>query len=170
MAAWSTRYQTSSSRSSPRLIAAFFRASMSARIVGPSSVRSEATVKRTTSRSTWARERPRLELRAHDRPQLLDGVDDELLAVRVGHDAGAARVLVGADAVVAGVGRDDRVRILWTQRVDGEGLNAAQIDFTLWNSYETGGLVTETGVGMVKRMRCEPWDADFFKGPLCLKI
>ena len=52
----------------------------------------------------------------------------------------------------------------------GSGLNAAQIDFTLWNSYETGGLVTETGVGMVKRMRCEPWDADFFKGPLCLKI
>ena len=45
----------------------------------------------------------RLELRAHDRPQLLDGVDDELLAVRVGHDAGAARVLVGADAMVAGV-------------------------------------------------------------------
>ena len=52
--------------------------------------------------------------------RLLDGLDDERLAVRVRDDAGAARVLVGADAMVAGVGRDDGVRILRAQRVDGE--------------------------------------------------
>ena len=50
----------------------------------------------------------------------------------------------------------------------GSGITAAEIDYSLWQSYERGELVTETGIGVANRMLGEPWNVNFFRGPLCL--
>ena len=50
------------------------------------------------------------------------------------------------------------------------GVTAAEIDYNLWTSYERGMLLTQTGVGVVKAMRGHPWNPDFFKFPLCLRV